>query len=159
MLRIVALILLTLVRPLPAKSESSISNGLRFKTAYKMSGSCDRLLTPIADYTHLCGENLFQLIYPSGRQSWVYIIKGKSLVSFSGIAESHSTAVGILDIDHITMATSQLSTTVAQSARGSCELRSPRPGVFVVKCIGRTAAGPFSASFVSDGSRPERQDF
>jgi hypothetical protein len=138
----------------PALSERQL-----FKTVYTLTGECDTLSTPSVDFTSLCSGLLFRMVYENGRESFSFPARGQALISFSGFPGLNSPVVSSLKIDHVTIASGPNAATDAQAATGSCELTIPKPETFAIKCNARGKSGAFAASFVSDGKRPERQDF
>jgi len=130
-----------------------------FKTVFTLSGTCENLSVPGKDYSSMCTGILFHMVYRNGRESFAFPAKGKALISFSGFPGPSSRAATSLKVDHITTASGANALTDAQIATGSCELTIPKPETFAIKCNARCKSGAFAASFVSDGKRPERQDF
>ncbi len=117
-------------------------------------GICSRLITGADDYTEKCDAQAASVTLDDGTIMFVFSIEGTP-VGFSG--DGHAVTrgfggAGILPVDFVSLgANAELG---AFQAEGTCLFGDPYSGPANIWCVAVTEAGPFVATFKTDGSPP-----
>lgn len=130
-----------------------------FKTLVFLKGSCERLMLPSDDLTPSCKPTLVNLLYRNGRSSFAFSDGDRSMISFSGMGQKVSGDLATQPVDHMTISTAAGTAVKSEDATGICEFSNAYKGEAFVRCTGKTTSGEFSASFRTDGSVPNIQEF
>jgi hypothetical protein len=129
------------------------------KTAIFLKGDCQRLALPTANLTPTCKGALVNMLYQDGRSSFMFSDSDRSMISFSGVGQHFAGDVATQPIDHVSIAGSGGAEVKSEDATGSCEFGNAYKGPTFVRCTANTASGIFTASFRTDGSRPDVVNF
>ncbi len=147
-------ILFSLIIPFAATLGRAQDFG-RTVIAYTIAGTCTSLIIYNNDKTVMCGRSIARMVYPDGRNSFVFTA-GTKLISFSGDIDAVTDESLSLKIDHLTSVGEKGS---GLRASGTCQLFIPLRGISHLACRAHTARGEATASFSGDGSPPIANQF
>ena len=137
------------------------------KTAVILKGRCEQLVIPAGDVSANCTGAVVNMIYLDGRSSFMFSDgtgdSARALISFSGMG-SPSGASGTQPVDHVSAAkksaTEAGGTDVeSENATGTCESGDYYKGSIEIRCTAQTQSGSFTASFKTDGAKPDVVNF
>lgn len=132
------------------------------KSAVFLKGTCEQLMTPSGNLTATCKDALVSMQYQDGRSSFMFSDGDRSMISFSGIGQQMNGDTANLQVDHISiarMAASDATEVRSEDASGTCEFGNVYKGSVYIRCTGKTASGSFTASFKTDGAKPDVVNF
>lgn len=131
------------------------------KSATFLKGECGQLTIPTGDLTSACKKALVNMIYADGRSSFMFSDGDQAMISFSGFASQAGGGPATETIDHVSIATPDSGGThvASQDAQGSCTFADFFAGQATIRCSASTPKGSFTASFTTDGSKPDVVNF
>jgi len=123
-------------------------------------GACQSLMTPQGDYSEACAPALVSNLYSDGFVGYAFIhvdpaTHAQTAISFlggsAGMTPGKTEVQGVLLIDPDAGGHDL-------EARGTCTRSGADDGVQSINCEATTDDGMYTATFVSDGSKPQVRD-
>lgn len=139
------------------------SRGLQDLSGFAvLNGTCQRFIMAGKELTKACDGKVINTMFESiGRTGFAFVTHSSTTVTFSGVdtPAKGDQAQSIVDRVIVTIENSESDPLAVEpdvlEATGSCTYTNPYVGPSHINCSASTKEGPFSASFVSDGSPPD----
>jgi hypothetical protein len=122
-----------------------------------MTGTCKKLTVSGKNRTADCKGKLLNTGYSDGRTGFYFVTTDGFTITFStrGDQQVHPDAnTAIAPVDMVIVGGRGNVDRIA--AVGRCKFTNPYRGPAPLECRAETAGGIFDASFISDGSKPEK---
>lgn len=154
-----ALFLYGLWLPLETQAQPSAGDPKPLRTQISMSlyrGTCQNLSTPDGDVSEACAPAMIANRYSDGFVGYGFIrvdpaTHAQAAISFLG--GSKGMTPGTIELEGVLLNTADGDKSF--DARGTCTLAGPEDGVQSVNCEATTDDGMYTATFVTDGSKPQ----
>lgn len=123
-------------------------------------GACQSLTAPDGDVSQACAPALINNLYSDGYVGYSFIridpaTHAQSAISFFG--DSTGQSPGALAVQGVIL-NGAAGGAQDMEARGTCTRFGPDDGAQTVNCEATTDDGMYTATFVSDGSKPQVRD-